>query len=286
MERGPLILGSGGRVGRLLRALAARGRWPGPPPLFHARRPDGAGATWDLQGPPPPDLDLSGVRGVVCLAGATAGDGLVAGNVDPALAALDLALDRGLGPVLLMSSAAVYGRDPGPCAEDRQPRPATPYGEAKLLMEQAVALAGGFVPPGRACCLRVGNVVGADALSGAMARGPVTLDRLAGGSAPRRACVGPLSLARALVRLLGRADLPPVLNLAQPGLVGMDELLAAVGHPFAWREAPPSALPVLALDLGRMTRLAPLPTATAAGLVAEARLAGWRAGGAAGGEAA
>ena len=270
-ERGPLVLGSGGRVGRLLRGIAARGLWPGPEPLWHTR--DGRDGTlgWDLLAGPPAGLALR-ARGVVVLAGATAGDeAALAANAQAARAALSLARERGLGPVLLLSTAAVYGRAPGPSPEDGPARPASPYGHSKLAMERAVD-----GPEGSICCLRLGNVAGADALFGAMANGPVTLDRFEDGRGPRRACIGPLTLARALAALLGQRGLPPVLNLAQPGLVAMDDILGAAGQPFSWQPAPPTALPALALDLSRLLRLAPLPPATAASLVEEARLGGWR----------
>ena len=46
-ERGPLVLGAGGRIGTMWRRLAARGLWPGPEPVWHTR--DGRDGTlaWD-----------------------------------------------------------------------------------------------------------------------------------------------------------------------------------------------------------------------------------------------
>lgn len=288
-ERGPLILGSGGRVGTLLRGLAAQGLWPGAEPLWHTR--DGREGTWAwdvARTGALPDLDaLPKVAGIVVLAGQTRvapgpfgweDDAIALGlaNEGPALAAQALARDRGIGPVLLCSSAAVYGIEAGAHREEDAPRPASAYGRAKQIMEHEAGTErmlhrGG--PP--TCALRIGNVAGADALFGAMASGPVTLDRLADGTSPRRAYVGPLTLARALAALLAAPALPPVLNLAQPGLLAMSDLLDAAGVPFAWRDNP-AALPALEMDLSRLTALAPLPPATPESLVAEARLAGWR----------
>ena len=239
--RGPLVLGAGGRVGTMWRRLAAQGLWP--EPVWHTR--DGRDGTlaWDMGGPPPPWRAPPG--GLVVLA---RGD-------EPALAraALALAARDGSAPVLLASSQAAYGDVPQPCREDGPALPSGAYGRAKLALE---AEASG------ACALRIGNVAGAGALFDAMAAGPVTLDRLPDGSAPRRQWVGPLALG-------------PLLNLAQPGLVPMDAVLRAAGVPFAWRDNP-AALPSVEMDLSRLQALAPLPPATPETLVSEARLAGWR----------
>lgn len=289
-ERGPLVLGAGGRVGRMFRRLAAQGLWPGPEPVWHTR--DGRDGTlgWDMAADWLPGWpDLPPLPGIVVLAGHTRDAPELAGasleerafelglaNEAPAGAARRLARERGIGTVLLCSSAAVYGAAPGPRGEDGLADAATSYGLAKLFMEREVGIDVRLRPVPGTCCLRIGNVAGADALFGAMASGPVTLDRLPDGTSPRRAYIGPLTLARALVALLARPDLPPILNLAQPGLLLMSDLLLAAGHPFAWRPAPPTALPALEMDLSRLQALVPLPPATPEGLVAEARLAGWR----------
>lgn len=315
-ERGPLVLGAGGRVGTMFRRLAAQGLWPGPEPVWHTR--DGREGTlgWDMgEGPPPGEAALNGVRGVVVLAGMTPSDPRLAGlhpddldqhlregNQNPALQAVHIAHERGLGPVLLCSSAAVYGPRSGPHREDDgcdpwgPPQPANGYAGAKVLMEFFAEVEAARLPDPRlaVCSLRIGNVAGADALFGAMAAGPVTLDRLPDGTAPCRAYIGPLTLARAMRALLAAPErlptsvharapdgsdmvTPAALNLAQPGLVAMSDLLDAASVPFAWRPAPPTALPALEMDLSRLLALAPLPPATPEGLVAEARLAGWRA---------
>lgn len=314
-ERGPLILGAGGRIGRMFRRLAAQGLWPGPEPVWHTR--DGRDGTlgWDMgEDPPPGKAALDGVHGVIVLAGVTSSDPRLAGlhpddrdeqlrlgNQNAAVIAVHLAHKQGLGPVLLCSSAAVYGPGPGPHREDgggdpwSLPRPANEYSAAKWLMELHAEIEVARLPAPRpvVCALRIGNVTGADALFGAMTKGPVMLDRLADGGAPRRAYIGPLTLARTIVALLAAPERLPAslharrpdgttlvttaaLNLAQPGLLPMDDLLRAAGHPFAWRPAPPTALPALEMDLSRLLALVPLPPATPEGLVAEARLAGWR----------
>lgn len=279
---GPLVLGAGGRLGRAWRALHTAGLWPGAgAPLWQMRREPGErpgeALVWDLiaeAAPSDPKIDRA--AGVIVLAGATSGDdAALALNTRLAEAALRLARARGLGPVLLMSSAAVYGRSPAPAREEDALSPINAYGAAKAAMERAVAGEAGVT------CLRLANVAGCDMLFGAAARGPVRLDRFPDGTAPRRACVGPRTLARTLLRLieLGRSGvvLPGVLNLAAPGTVGMEALLSAAGCRWDWTPAPATALPVLALDTARLKALAPIPpeAGTPEALVTEARRAGW-----------
>ncbi len=286
---GPLILGAGGRLGQSWQRLWQAGHWPdSAAPLWQMRRPPGpelegpdladGALVWDLLDQrPPDDPRLDRARGVVVLAGVTAGPPeALARNAALAEAAIRLSVERGLGPVLLCSSGAVYGRATGPQAEAGPPHPANPYGAAKLAMEDAVA------GTANVTALRLSNVAGCDMLFSAAAAGAVRLDRFANGTAPRRAYIGPLTLARVVLRLIGLAGagvpLPPVLNVAAPGTVGMDEVLQAAGLSWTWTPAPDSALPELALDTGLLQGLAPVEAAagTAAVLVAEAALAGWR----------
>ena len=258
-----LILGATGRLGQAFRQLASGGHWPGPVPLWHGRGGE-VDLRWDLDDAPPGELPRIG--GILCLAGATRPP--FHANRAAALAAARLA-ERLAVPCLAFSSVAVYGAQPGPWDEETPPRPDSPYGRSKQEMEDALEGTG-------ATALRLGNVAGSDALFGAMARGAVRLDRFADGTAPLRAWIGPLTLARALERLGRRRDLPGVLNLAQPGPVAMDDLLRAAARPFEWQAAPTGALRDVPLDTGRAERLCDLPPATAGTLVAEARLAGWR----------
>jgi hypothetical protein len=268
---GPVILGSGGRVGRLFRGLWAAGLWPdGAAPLWLTRD------DWDIgAGPPPAGLPID--RGLIVLAGPIRGADLVAQTMALTRAVIDLVRARP-GPVLFCSTAAVYGRAPAPQAETGAPLDPGAYGQARLAMEELVRPLGP-----RALCLRIGNVMGADSLSASLAAGPVTLDRLPDGGAPRRSLIGPLTLARSML-VLGRKMQEPgwrgpqVLNLAQPGPIGMEAICAAAGVTPAWRAAPPGVLPLTDLDLDRLTAAlgAPLPRAEAPALVAEARAAGWR----------
>ena len=281
MTLGPLILGATGRVGRAFRALSSVGHWPGATPLWHGR----AGAdlwTWDMLAPPPP---LPGLPlGIILLAGPTSGSqSVLQANTTLALTALALARDRGIWPLVVCSTSAVYGRAAGPCHEGSAPVAPNPYGLAKLDMEAALRAA--LRPGDRVTCLRIANVAGCGALFDTMARGPVSIDRFADGHTPRRSHVGPLTLARALTGLIAQEQagsaLPFVLNLGQPGLVEMAALAEAAGATWHPVPAPATALPELWLDTAVLATRMTLPPATAAGLIAEAHLAGWAAAGSA-----
>ncbi len=280
----PLLLGATGKVGRALRRVAAAGLWPGPVPLWQHRPGQGIAGddtlAWDILAGRDPRLP-SGCRGVIVLAGVTEGDAAaLALNTDLALAAVDLAARHGLGPVLIASSAAVYGRQGGALAETARLAPANTYGAAKAAMEAALAARlaalGPSAPP--VCCLRIGNVAGADQLFAAMARGRVPLDRFADGQGPRRSYLGAADFARILAGLLAHdGALPFAVNVAARGGVAMADILDAAGADWGWTPAPATALPDLRLDTTRLAGLlgAPLPEADAADLVAQARLGGW-----------
>ncbi|MBN2759915.1 MAG: NAD(P)-dependent oxidoreductase [Rhodobacteraceae bacterium] len=261
-----LVMGASGRVGAYLRQF-----WPGTgvDPLwqFRADAPDGA-LLWNPLSDAVPECGP--VDAVLCLAGVTTGKDLGL-NTDLALAALRAAQRLGAGRVLLASSVAVYGADPGPHSEQGPCLPANDYGRAKLAMEQvARENAGGL----ELCALRIGNIAGADALLGGLRAGvKPRLHRFPDGSAPRRAYLGPETLARILSHLVCcQTALPSVLNIAQPGLVGMDALLRAAGQNWDWVTAPDTAVPELRLNLARQQSLYPLPEATPEALVAEWRL--------------
>lgn len=129
------------------------------------------------------------------------------------------------------------------------------------------------------CVLRLGNVVGADALSAAiLGARPVLLDLCAGGAGPARSVIGPVTLGQVLlalaVRAVSGAGLPAVLNVAQPGPLAMAALCAAAGRGFGWRPAGPATLPLAALDTAALQALVPLPAADPAALIAEWRAVG------------
>ncbi len=170
---------------------------------------------------------------------------------------------------LVASSQAVYGRQSGVLAETQTLTPATPYGQAKLDMEQAVS--GPDVT-----CLRIGNVAGSDGLFQAMTRGPVKIDQFPDGQGPRRMMIGPRDLGRVLSCLSQtQTPLSKVLNIARPDLVAMDAMAQEAGATWQWQPAPDTALPVLAMDVSALAAHIALPPATAADMVAQARAGGW-----------
>jgi len=71
--------------------------------------------------------------------------------------------------------------------------------------------------------------------------------------------------------------LPQTLNVAQPGMVAMDDILAAADVPWVWRTAPDTVLPILDLNVSALGRITDVPTADPVALVEEARFTGWLA---------
>lgn len=258
-----LVVGATGRLGGFLRAV-----WesepPGFVPLWQTRHEGALAPGWCLWDPlaagPMPRADA-----VLMLAGVTRGAAPeLALNGALALAALATAPAAGARHVFLASSAAVYGAtgaDPVP--ETAPPAPARPYGRAKLAMERVAMAARRDGGPGLTA-LRIGNVAGADLLAQSMrGGGGLRLDRFAGsGRGPLRSYIGPVTLARVLAALLRRAlagdDLPETLNLAAPGAVAMEDLLAAAALPFTWQPAPPEAIERVVMATGLLESLVPL----------------------------
>lgn len=269
MMTGPLILGASSRVGQMLHHLWAAGVLDfGDDPLWQYRR-DGAGQAdhkiiWDMCADAAPDIRPTGV---ICLAGPTSGPDLDV-NTDLALAAADVANGA---PLLFASTQAVYGPRSGLLTESSPCQPGS-YGAAKLAAEAML-----YDLP-NATCLRIANIIGADALLMSAARGPVTLDRFPDGQSPKRMMIGPLVLGRALVDLLAKEQIAaPVLNLAQPGLIAMADMLRALEHDWTWKNAPETAIPSLEIDITAVQNLIDLPSADPVDLITQARLAGWDA---------
>lgn len=271
------VTGGSGAVGRLLRQVwTLQGAGP---VLWQSRRAASADLRADLltDGSALAEA-LRGMATVLHLAGPSRRGG--SAHADLALAVLDAAREAGVGQVLLASSAAVYGAAERGASEWAPVRPASAYGKAKLAMELAArdwrAMAGPQAP--RITCLRIGNVAGADQLLGAQhPSGPVPLDTLPGGHGPRRSYIGPQALAAILARLMvrgaTRGDLPGVLNLALPGGVHMEALLAADGRGWTARPIPDGVIGALVLDI---TKLAAIVSLAEFGTTAEAIVADLR----------
>lgn len=251
------FIGASGRIGALLRAASRADpvehvqiTWQ-----FRVSPPDPeVGFHWpDLTDPQPlihevarrGGLDTLLVFAGVSQTGRKDNPAEMKANVEIVDAAISAAQSAGISKLIVASSSAVYGAGTGyPFVETDALHPLNAYGAAKVAMEalctrRADAL--GF----EICCLRIGNVAGADMLLGnAMARAtddaPLRLDMFPDGDGPRRSYVGPLSLFRLLCALVATdRRLPSVLNLGVHHPVAMNALLDAAGVP--WTAVPVSA---------------------------------------------
>lgn len=271
---GIFLMGATGRIGRVL-----QGCWPargiGGATLWQARR-----AQMD-QGPDRVVLDplqdpgalAEAARGcdvILCLAGVIPGaPGHMADNWRLARAAIRAGAEVG-ARVILVSSAAVYGRQAGTLGENTPLAPVSDYGRAKAGMERAGADLGARLGVA-VSILRIGNIAGADAALGNWHPG-FRLDRFADGRSPRRSYIGPVTLARVLGALCCRPTLPEVLNVAAPGVVEMGALLDAAGLRWTPRPAPDTAIAEVRLDTRLLRRIVPLDAPDPGLLVQEWRL--------------
>lgn len=261
-----LILGASGRLGTMLRHY-----WkPELQPYWQFRRdlniPDSL-----VFDPSTDQPELDGVDVIVGLSGVIKGssDALQV-NSDLAVAAVRLGASLGAKRVFLSSSAAVYGQGGANLSENGPVRPSSPYGLAKIAMEeQAILEAKTLGVP--ATVLRIGNVAGADTLLGLRRSRSVRLDQFADGQGPRRSYIGPRSFADVMTKLIVEAAsgrfLPSLLNIALPGTIAMADLLRNAAIDFEWCPAPNAAVPLVHLDVTRLTELMPLPAANAMEIV-------------------
>lgn len=244
-EASLLVLGAGGRIGRLLRSVWSERI----PVLWHSRRPEVGFESCDVLANPDKLVELTrGCTAVLCLAGVTEQRNRKTGacfqdNSLLAQAAIVAAQVSGCPRVLLTSSAAVYGRAGGLLSEETPGVEVSQYGESKLEMEIAGA-ALGQASGVEVCSLRLGNLAGADAILGAW-QPRFCLDTFDDGQTPQRSYLGVLFLADVIQRLVTLADVPSVVNVAQPGLVSMGALLDAAGLRWSSRPAPSHAIRVV-----------------------------------------
>ncbi|MCC5969629.1 MAG: NAD-dependent epimerase/dehydratase family protein [Pararhodobacter sp.] len=274
-----IVTGASGRVGRLLARV-----WEGTGASVVLQRRGPAALTtslaelhWSpLDGAAPLCnwvTDHGVPRAMLVLAGATPGTGRdLALNRQLAEACLNAAREAGITRLLVASSSAVYGKGRDqPWHESDKAEPTAPYGRAKLELEAACAQA--RARGLEVCCLRIGNVAGADALLlNAATDAPLTIDRFADGGGPLRSYIGPKSLARVVLALARLPDrLPQVLNIAAPRAVGMADLAHAAKLDWRWQPAPKAAIQRLTLDCSALTKLVPLAEteSTAADIVAQ-----------------
>lgn len=261
-----LLLGGGGRLGRMLRH-----HWPQGSQLCAQSRQNGGGmVVLDPLREPDALRNISkGRRAIICLSGVTPAHAAETGdamslNTDLALAALDAAPPD--ARVFVVSSAAVYGAAEGPHLEADSVTPASEYGHAKRAMEIA-ALAQGA---GRVCVLRIGNVAGADAILGGWRAG-MLLDQLPDGGTPRRSYIGPRTLAQAIHSLCAAEHVPEIVNIAAPGVIEMGALLDSAGLAWAPRKPVGPVIEEVMLDTGVLERFYTFvpQECSAAGMIAQ-----------------
>lgn len=174
---------------------------------------------------------------MLVLAGAThhRGDSLHV-NSRIADACCRAALDSGIRRVFVASSSAVYGNHlVRGFLESDDPIPVNQYGRSKLEMEAACLRWSKEI---EVVCLRIGNVVGADALLSKKYAGStneVFIDCFRDGTTPRRSYIGPKTMAQILVQLGAvERSLPSIINLAAPTPVQMGDLADSAG--LTWRK--------------------------------------------------
>lgn len=266
MSRQLITVGAGGRVGKLLKKAAASNP-SGMRHLWTSRNIDNntsESSQWLL------DDGGDGLSRLIeptenkpvilLLAGVTSGSETeLAVNGTLAHYCLTAAKRLGVRRVLLASSSSVYGRPQSrPFVEDANPCEPSPYGRAKLAME---SIASPFRDNGMdVCCLRIGNVLGADALMLAAQRAtvdePLLLDRFSDGDGPRRSYIGPISLLRVIEKLATiDAPLPFLLNTAAPRPISMAALARAAKIPWLWQGASDASYQDVILSCARLQGL-------------------------------
>lgn len=176
---------------------------------------------------------------LVVLAGRTPATGTdMSENIVLARQYVRAAKAAGIPRVLLASSSAVYGAHSDvPYREDAICDPTSEYGVSKLEMENCIA---GLDADGvEVCCLRIGNVLGADALMlNAAAGRPITIDCFENGHGPLRSYIGSQTLSHILGQLATtKSRLPFLLNVADPNPIYMSDLADRAGIQWIRREA-------------------------------------------------
>lgn len=274
-----VVTGSDGKIGRLLRRVWADGADLQFQPIWSSRRPARPwDVAWDIEQCGAPSFAQGAV--ILHLAGVVRGDAkALQSNRSMARRVCDAALAAGAKHVFLASSAAVYGSSTETLVEVRAPAPLTAYGRAKLAMERDALCwaqdAGPDAP--RVTCLRIGNVLGADALFGQISDGrDIVLDpALESVAGPLRSYIGPKGLAQVLAYLFEKAvlgvRLPPILNIAAPDPVYMADLLEAAHLPYRFGPNRPETIPKVCLSTKRLADFVTLPKACARAMVKDWR---------------
>jgi UDP-glucose 4-epimerase len=155
--------------------------------------------------------------------------------------------------VLLASSSSVYGAwQTDAFSESDSLKPVSLYGLSKVKMERVCE---SWANLGlETCCLRIGNVAGADALLSKWQHcdiiNPLLIDRFPNGRGPKRSYIGPTLLADAIISLaLNKKRLPSIINLASSPPVFMETLAEIANLPWTWKEASTNSNQYITLDL-------------------------------------
>lgn len=188
-------------------------------------------------------------------------------NTVIAKAYLDAARVAGIKRVLLASSSAVYGfGNESPMSEKHPCAPINTYGNSKLDME-AMARNVAEDTNMEICCLRIGNIAGADALllnaSKATPEVPLIIDQFPGGAGPLRSYIGPTQAGEVLAKLACyKGTLPHVLNLAGTAPIHMEELAVAAALPWRYKAAKQITHRSIVLDCSVLAALIDMPRGT------------------------
>lgn len=262
------LIGSTGRVGAMVARAWSQSTHPWHTAPVQTRRMDQPATDrhipWDITAQGAAGLarwmdQFGPLQALVVLAGTTPATGQDMGdNVTLARHYVQAAQTLGIPRVLVASSSAIYGPGHGrPISETDPCAPINAYGQSKLDMEADLQTLTGMGT--EICCLRIGNVLGADALLlNAAKGGAVQIDQFADGHGPMRSYVAPGVLGHILGHLAVQdAPLPFVLNVAQPSPVYMEDLAKAAGLDWDTRPAPENALQNLTLSCERLCALLP-----------------------------
>lgn len=266
-----LLVGASGRVGRLVcRALELDGTDDFHVVAQYRQRPlcvplgidpnNWSTVQWDAAADEAIPRALLGqdFTAMILLAGITPkSNGSLQENANVAKAWLNAAHGLHIPKSLIASSSSIYGREYAvPIDESFSLKPATEYGKAKLAMEQAVAE---YRDRMNVCCLRIGNVLGADAviLNGrdASPEAPLLLDQFSNGEGPVRSYIDPVILTRVLIALVQEDRLPDALNIACPSPTAMQDLVEAANIPWQWQPASTQANRSVVLNCQALERI-------------------------------
>jgi UDP-glucose 4-epimerase len=259
-----LLVGASGKLGKLVVHF-----WNDFSPLVtlveqHRRRHPGNFVKWSpLDG----HLQLSkfvdkfgNFDAMVILAGATPNsDNEYSLNKDIIVSCLSAANRLQIKKILVASSSAVYGSYKStPFTETSKCIPENPYGISKLEMERECDI---WRSKGlEICCLRIGNVVGADALSSNILSSTMEnvlyLDVFPTGGGAIRSYIGPRTMASVIHSLcLYSGRLPETLNIASPAPVSMIDIAAASGKPWKSRHVCHGTNRSITLDCSALSKV-------------------------------